>query len=882
MTCSHVIYYGCIQFSSLMHTLLPIDICCNQESLNMIRKLLASIFGTSTSRELKRLQPLVDNINAHEKFIEGLSDDELSRKTIYFREKLAQGASLEDILPESFAVVRETARRKIGQRHFDVQLIGGIVLHQGKIAEMKTGEGKTLTETLPLYLNALTGHSTHLVTPNDYLARRDAEWMSPIYHHLGLSVGVLQNNMNDIERKQAYQSDILYATNSELGFDYLRDNMKFRLTDYVQRDLSYAIVDEVDSILIDEARTPLIISGGTDESSDLYMRINRIIPSLKKDADYEVNEKDRTALLTESGNDKVEQALAIDNLYALENIKLLHHVNQALKAHTLFRRDVDYVVRDNEVLIVDEFTGRILSGRRYSDGLHQALEAKEHVTIERETQTLASITLQNYFRLYKKLAGMTGTAATEAEEFYQIYKLNVVSIPTHLPCIRSDKEDFIFLNQSAKYRAIVEDVKVRYEKGQPVLIGTVAVETSELLSSYLTQTGVPHEVLNAKNHAREAEIIAHAGEAKHITIATNMAGRGTDIKLTEESRLLGGLYVLGTERHESRRIDNQLRGRSGRQGDPGESRFYISLDDELIRIFAGGDNIKKRMAAFGMKEDEVIESSFVSRTIESAQQKVEKRNFETRKHLLEYDDVLNQQRMVIYRYRREILEESDNNTAGLLRDLIAATVEDLPALQTNKRILDEGTYNEIITAIANLTNIEIKDLTSQGISQTNTEQLRSDLINVLLIRYDLMMQGDHTSHIQDAHHWLMLETIDQAWKQHMLNLDRLKEGVGLRQMGQKNPLIEYKREAFDLFEDMMLAVRSEIVHNVFRLDVQKFNKAALEQEREHELHALQFNSAGQSSAQSAPAASTIQRTTVGRNDPCPCGSGLKYKKCHGK
>lgn len=848
----------------------------------MIGKLFASIFGTSNSRELKRLQPILHSINAHEKFIEALSDDELSRKTIYFREKLSQGATLDDILPEAFAVVRETSRRKIGQRHFDVQLLGGIVLHQGKIAEMKTGEGKTLTETLPLYLNALTGQSAHLVTPNDYLARRDAEWMSPIYTHLGLSVGVLQNNMNDIERKQAYQSDILYATNSELGFDYLRDNMKFRLDDYVQRDLNYAIVDEVDSILIDEARTPLIISGGTDESSDLYIRINRIIPSLKKDIDYELNEKDRTTLLTESGNDKVEQALAVANLYALENIKLLHHVNQALKAHTLFRRDVDYVVRDNEVLIVDEFTGRILSGRRYSDGLHQALEAKEGVTIERETQTLASITLQNYFRLYKKLAGMTGTAATEAEEFYQIYKLHVVSIPTHLPCIRSDKEDFIFLSQPAKYKAIVEDIQERYAKGQPVLIGTVAVETSELLSSYLTQAGVPHEVLNAKNHAREAEIVAHAGEAKHITIATNMAGRGTDIKLTEESRALGGLYVLGTERHESRRIDNQLRGRSGRQGDPGESRFYISLDDELIRIFAG-DTLKKRMTGFGMKEDEVIESSFVSRTIESAQQKVEKRNFETRKHLLEYDDVLNQQRMVIYRYRREILEGESNNIEGIVRDLIAATIEDLPALQTSKRIIDEATYNEIIAGISKLTNIEISEFASQGISQTDTEQLRSDLINFLLIRYDLMTQGDRATQIKDAHRWFMLESIDQAWKQHMLNLDRLKEGIGLRQMGQKNPLIEYKREAFGLFEDMMYAVRWEIVHNIFRLDVQQFDQAALEQQREHELHELRLNSAGQSASQEPAAASSAsKRTTAGRNDPCPCGSGLKYKKCHGK
>jgi preprotein translocase subunit SecA len=850
----------------------------------MIGKLFARIFGTSNSRELKRLQPIVQRVNEFEKIIEALSDDELVRKTPYFREKLSQGATLNDILPEAFAVVRETARRKIGQRHFDVQLLGGIVLHEGKIAEMKTGEGKTLTETLPLYLNALTGQSAHLVTPNDYLARRDAEWMGPIYSHLGLTVGTIQNNMNDIERKKAYQSDILYATNSELGFDYLRDNMKFRLSDYAQRDLYYAIVDEVDSILIDEARTPLIISGAADESSDLYVRVNAIIPRLTKDTDYEVNEKDRTVLLTEPGTDKVEQSLSIANLYALENIKLLHHVNQALKAHTLFRRDVDYVVDKHDgVLIVDEFTGRILSGRRYSDGLHQALEAKEGVTIEQETQTLASITLQNYFRLYKKLAGMTGTAVTESEEFYQIYKLTVVSIPTHLPCIRADQDDYIFLTQEAKYKAIVEDVKQRYDKKQPVLIGTVAVESSELLSAYLTQAGIPHEVLNAKNHAREAEIVAHAGEPEHVTIATNMAGRGTDIKLTEESRSHGGLYVLGTERHESRRIDNQLRGRSGRQGDPGESRFYISLEDDLIRIFAG-DTLKNRMARFGMKEDEVIESSFVSKTIESAQQKVEKRNFEMRKHLLEYDDVLNQQREVVYYHRRKILESNDVGMEGLVYEPIVHSIENLPALKTTKH-LDESTYQEVITAVAHLTNIDKNDFVAQGISQTDPQKLRNDLINFLLIRYDLLTQNTLSGeHIREAHRWIMLQAIDQAWKQHMLNLDRLKEGIGLRQMGQKNPLIEYKREAFGLFEDMMHAVQWEIVHHIFRLELEHFDKAALERQREHELHELRLSSAGQSSSRTAPGTTTPapKRATVGRNDPCPCGSGLKYKKCHGK
>lgn len=843
----------------------------------MIGWFLERVFGTNNARQVKAILPIVHQINQLEKVIQPLSDDALRAKTTEFRERIAQGASLEQILPEAFAVVREAARRTIGQRHFDEQLIGGIVLHQGKIAEMKTGEGKTLTETLPLYLNSLTGKGTHLVTPNDYLARRDAEWMGPIYSLLGLTVGVLQNSMNDMDRKKAYQADILYATNSELGFDYLRDNMKFRLSDYVQRDLNYAIVDEVDSILIDEARTPLIISGAADESSDLYLKTNRIMPSLVAKEDYEVNEKDRTVLLTEGGTDKIERALGIDNLYAMENLKLLHHVNQALKAHTLFRRDVEYVVKDNEVLIVDEFTGRMLPGRRYSDGLHQAIEAKEGVTIERESQTLASITLQNYFRLYKKLAGMTGTAVTEAEEFHQIYKLAVISIPTHRPVVRVDSSDLVFLTKRAKYLEIAKDIKTRYDKGQPVLIGTVAVESSELLSALLTQHGIPHEVLNAKNHAREADIIAHAGEAQHITIATNMAGRGTDIKLTDESREKGGLYVLGTERHESRRIDNQLRGRSGRQGDPGESRFYISLEDDLIRIF-DGDRIKKRMERVGMKEDEVIESRLLSRNIENAQEKVEKRNFEMRKHLLEYDDVLNQQRIVIYQFRRNVLESSDT-IAGLIQDLLASIVEDV--VEIKQRSITPEQYQNVIAALSRVVALPESEFQNRGLSQTNTETLRSDLINFLVERYQLMTPSS-PEQMYDAHKWLMLQAIDQAWKQHMLNLDRLKEGIGLRQMGQKNPLIEYKREAFSLFEEMMRSIRWEIVHHIFRLDIRQFDKAALERQREHELNEMHLNSSGADASGVAPATPRAEKSTVGRNDPCPCGSGLKYKKCHGK
>ncbi len=847
----------------------------------MIGWLLTKVFGTSNERALERLRPIVATINRFEKKIEPLSNEALAAKTDYFRERISQGESLEAILPEAFAVVREAARRTIGQRHFDVQLMGGIVLHEGKIAEMKTGEGKTLTETLPLYLNALSGKGVHIVTPNDYLARRDAEWMRPIFEFLKLSVGVLQNTMNDSERKLAYQADILYATNSELGFDYLRDNMKFRLEDYVQRDLQFAIVDEVDSILIDEARTPLIISGAAEQSSDLYVRINRIIPQLKKDVDYEVSEKDRTVLLTETGTDAVEAALNIQSLYAIENIKLLHHVNQALKAHTLYHRDVEYVVRDREVLIVDEFTGRILAGRRYSDGLHQALEAKENVPIERETQTLASITLQNYFRLYKKLAGMTGTAATEAEEFHQIYKLSVVSIPTHVPTIRIDQQDFIFLSHNSKYKAIVEDIKERYAKGQPVLIGTVAVETSELISNVLTAAGIPHEVLNAKNHAREADIIARAGEAKQVTIATNMAGRGTDIKLTPESKQLGGLYVLGTERHESRRIDNQLRGRSGRQGDPGESRFYISLDDTLIRVF-GGDTIKKWMTSAGMKEDEVIEAKQLSKRIAASQERVEKQNFEIRKHLLEYDDVLNQQRIVMYRYRREVLDSTEG-VYGLVRDLIAAALSDLISLKITQNNLTADLYQEIVTATAHVTGIPEEEFVAQGISQRNGEELRSDLINFVTLRYDLALEQNSAAPWHDAQRWLVLQSLDQAWKQHMLNLDRLKEGIGLRQVGQKNPLIEYKREAFGLFEDMMRSVRWDIVYNIFRIDASQFDRATVEREREHELNELQLSSAGQSATSDAPQQlPSVKKSAAGRNDPCTCGSGLKYKKCCGK
>lgn len=845
----------------------------------MITQLIAKIFGTANERELRRLQPIVAKINELEPKMAALKDEEFPLKTNEFREQVAQGRSLDDLLPEAFALVREVGKRKLGQRHFDVQLMGGIVLHEGKIAEMKTGEGKTLTATLPLYLNALSGKGVHLVTVNDYLARRDSEWMAPIYNGLGLTVGALQNSMGDDERKKIYSCDVLYATNSELGFDYLRDNMKFRLEDYVQRDLNYAIVDEVDSILIDEARTPLIISGSSDEEGRLYVDANKAVLRLKKVEDYEVDEKARSTQLTEAGNDRVESFFNVENLYALENLSILHHIEQALKAHALFKRDVDYVVKENEVLIVDEFTGRILPGRRYSDGLHQALEAKEGVKIEKETQTLASITLQNYFRMYKKLAGMTGTAATEAEEFYRIYKLDVVSVPTNVPMIRDDKADLIFLTKNGKYKAIVEDIKERYQKGQPVLIGTVAIETSELLSHILTLSGIPHDVLNAKQHVREAEIVMHAGEPKRITIATNMAGRGTDIKLTPESVEAGGLYILGTERHESRRIDNQLRGRSGRQGDSGESRFYISLEDDLIRIFAG-DTLQKNMKRFGMTEDEAIESKWVSKTIERAQEKVEKQNFEIRKHLLEYDDVLNQQRVVVYDYRREILEGSEQ-IYGLVRDFITKMVQDTIAQYCPKRLLTADQVNEVFEYMTNLTGLELSFFEQAGIGTKNSDEFKKDIINYLLEQYNLFRKGlqDDTM-TQEAEKWLMLETIDHAWKRHMLNLDHLKEGISLRSWGQKNPLIEYKKEAFAMFQDMMSSIRADIVHHIFHLNLERFNQYELEAKREKELEQLNLIGGDDSGGSTKP----IQRTEekVGRNDPCPCGSGKKYKKCCGR
>lgn len=843
----------------------------------MVTQFLTKIFGSANDRTVQKLQLIVNKINALEPFIEKLSDEELKNKTIEFKQAIANGKHLDEVLPEAYAVAREASKRTLGMRPFDVQLMGAIILHQGKVAEMKTGEGKTLTATLALYLNALSGKGAHLVTVNDYLARRDSENNRSLYEFLGLTVGVITHDMPDHDRKDQYKKDILYITNNELGFDYLRDNMKFRYEDYVQRDLNFAIVDECDSILIDEARTPLIISGSAYRSSDLYKVAQSVVYNLEKGKDYEVDEKARTVQLTEEGHDKVEARLNIKNLYAVENVNILHHIMQALRANALFRVDVDYVIRDGEVLIVDEFTGRILSGRRYSDGLHQAIEAKEGVKIEQESQTLASITLQNFFRMYQKLSGMTGTAMTEAEEFQKIYNLDVVSVPTNRPMVREDKNDLIFLSERAKFKEIVKDVKERHKKGQPVLIGTIAVEKSEALSKVLSQEGITHEVLNAKQHAREADIIVSAGQPGHVTIATNMAGRGTDIKLHPNSVAAGGLYVLGTERHESRRIDNQLRGRSGRQGDAGESRFYISLEDELIRIFSG-DSMKRYMEKAGMQEDEQIESGTVSKLIEHSQEKVEKQNFEIRKHLIEYDDVLNQHRKVIYSLRQNILK----NVQGfndIIHDFIFDVVSDLVGVYCQDFKIDHTQAQNIIDAFAMDIDVDAKKIEISKFSLVNTDEFEKDFVQYLFSWYQENKSKIDSKMIENAEKWIMLETIDQAWKQHMINIDHLKEGIGLRGWGQKNPLIEYKREAYSMFEEMMKQIKVDIVRHIFHIKPEAFDQQKLIERRERELDDMKMTSADDSKSETNNSSTRREEDKVGRNEPCACGSGKKSKKC---
>jgi preprotein translocase subunit SecA len=887
----------------------------------MVGTILRKFFGTKNDRELKRLWPLVEQITSLEAKVTNLSDEQLRDQTEEFKRRLQAGETLDDILPESFAVVREVSRRRLKMRHFDVQMLGGIVLHEGKIAEMKTGEGKTLVATLPVYLNALEDKGVHVITVNDYLAKRDTQWMGPIYGSLGLSIGVIQHDSSFIydptyfstdkrldflkpcSRKEAYLADITYGTNNEFGFDYLRDNMKYDISDYCQRELNYAIVDEVDSILIDEARTPLIISGPSEESTDKYYKIDRIIPKLQKDADYTIDEKARTAILTEEGNIKVERLLGVGNLYDPANIELVHHVLQALKAHTLFKRDVDYIIKDGEVIIVDEFTGRLMPGRRWSDGLHQAVEAKEDVKIESENQTLATITFQNYFRMYKKLAGMTGTADTEAEEFAKIYNLEVVVVPTNEPMIRVDYPDTVYNTEKAKFNAAIKEIEELHQKGQPVLVGTVSIENSEVLSHLLKKKDIPHSVLNAKYHEREAEIVAQAGRSSAITIATNMAGRGTDIVLggnpeglareylkdkkdyTEDDFQqaiskarevcsndrdkvvsLGGLHILGTERHEARRIDNQLRGRTGRQGDSGSSRFYLSLEDDLMRIF-GSDRISGLMNRLGMEEDIPIENKIVTKAIENAQKRVEAHNFDIRKHLLEYDDVMNKQRKEIYSFRKELLQ-GDN-----LKDRIFSMIDEVVDEMINIYCSEEKHGEEwdlkgLSDAVYGIFSIV------PNVTPSDSNSLREALSLQIRDAYERKESEIGSEMLRYIEKILLLQVVDSQWKDHLLAMDHLKEGIGLRGYGQRDPLAEYKKEAFEMFADLTGRMSTEVLSRLFKIQVQKQETIRSEPVKQAQLN---YNR-----GEATSAVQTVRRgKKVGRNEPCPCGSGKKFKKCCG-
>jgi preprotein translocase subunit SecA len=959
----------------------------------MIDATLAKIFGTRNEREIKRLRPLVAAINDLEPGLQQLSETELAQKTVDFKQRVANGEPLDDLLIESFAVCREAGRRVLNMRHFDVQLIGGTVLHRGRIAEMRTGEGKTLVATLPVYLNALEGKGVHVVTVNDYLAKRDAEWMGRIYKFLGMSVGIIVHDLDDQERRANYAADITYGTNNEYGFDYLRDNMKFRLEDCAQRGHNFAIVDEVDSILVDEARTPLIISGPSEESTDKYYKINRIIPRLVRGeeikgkepgesyttGDYTVDEKHRSAALTEEGIAKVEKLLGCGNLYQPENWSTLHHVQQALKALVLFQRDKDYLVQEGQVIIVDEFTGRVMPGRRWSDGLHQAIEAKENVKIERENQTLATITFQNYFRLYKKLAGMTGTAETEAAEFEKTYKLDVMVIPTNRVMVRKEFQDMVYRTEEEKFRNAAKEIQTLHEKGQPVLVGTISVEKSERLAGLLKKMGVRHEVLNAKNHEREAFIIAQAGRKGAVTVSTNMAGRGTDILLGGNPEFLtkeylkkqnkdpdlyqtspagspertewdqvfsrfreetasehdevvasGGLHVLGTERHESRRIDNQLRGRAGRQGDPGSSRFYLSLQDDLMRIF-GGERMQNLMLRLGMEEDVPIESGLITKRIAAAQEAVEAQHFASRKHLLEYDDVMNKQRQAVYGMRRQLLEGTDQTERikDIIQGIVASFVDARCPEKTHVTEYDlTGLQSDVLSQFG--VKIDLEEL--NGLLKQEIEDHINDLLERRFKEKEELIGPEY---MHEAERMIMLNVIDSQWKDHLLSMDHLKEGIGLRGYGQKDPLIEYKKESFDLFQDMMDRIEDETIRFLFFLQVttgpppgesgggpgglpnrpkpvlpfpdedeededeeegeEALVSASAEQRRaaqsnvedftrniqrkkDKEMAALQFVGGSGTATENKQA---VSEKKAGRNDPCPCGSGKKYKKCHG-
>jgi preprotein translocase subunit SecA len=829
--------------------------------------LLKNIFGNYNDREIKKLSKIVEVINNLEPEISSLTDVQLKAKTGEFRERLDRGAALDDILPEAFAVVRETAKRTLGMRHFDVQILGGIVLHQGRIAEMKTGEGKTLVATLPAYLNALEGKGVHIVTVNDYLAKRDSQWMGEVYRFLGLEVGLIIHGLDFQERKKAYNAHITYGTNNEFGFDYLRDNMVLNKEHMVQRELNYAIIDEVDSILIDEARTPLIISGQTEQSTDIYYNFARFVPRLKRDVDYTVDEKAHSVVLTEEGIAKAERFLNIDNLYDERYMELAHHLNQALKAHALMKRDRDYVVKDGQVIIVDEFTGRLMFGRRYSEGLHQAIEAKEGVRVERESQTLATITFQNYFRMYKKLAGMTGTAATEEEEFRKIYGLDVVVIPTNEPMIRKDYPDVVYKTEAGKFKAVVEEIIQCHSKGQPVLVGTVSIEKSELLSEMLRKRGIPHQVLNAKHHEKEAEIIAKAGQRGMVTIATNMAGRGTDIVLGDGVAELGGLHIIGTERHESRRIDNQLRGRAGRQGDPGSSRFYVSLEDDLMRLF-GGDNIKNIMERLGMDDDQPIEHPLITRSIENAQKRVEARNFDIRKHVLEYDDVMNKQREVIYSQRRKVLEGENlkQSILVMIEEVISNMVDTYcvegvhPEEWDLKGLIE---YAEDIFLPRNSFRIDNPE-------EVTREELKQRLVEKALALYELREKELGSDTMREFERVITLKIVDKKWMDHIDAMDQLRQGIGLRAYGQRDPVMEYKFEGYEMFKAMIRSIQEDTVKYLFKAQVQNIPQRHQVVQRVSE------------SQENTGRKEPVRNQKVGRNDPCPCGSGKKYKKCCGR
>jgi preprotein translocase subunit SecA len=850
-----------------------------------LANLLTKILQMGEGRRVKELQKNVVTVSALEPEMEKLSDDELRAKTDEFRERLAKGETLDDVLHEAFAVVREASKRTLEMRPFDVQVMGGIVLHQGKIAEMKTGEGKTLAATMPVYLNALSSKGVHVVTVNDYLARRDANWMGVIYEFLGLSIGLIQDYMGFEERKVAYAADVTYGTNAQFGFDYLRDNIATSADHLVQRDLNYAIVDEVDSILIDEARTPLIISGMPESAADTYYRFASIMPRLKAGDDYEVDEKKRQVAPTESGVEKVEKALGVENLYDDVNTNLVNHLNQALRAHTLFHKDIEYIVRDGEVLIVDEFTGRVLEGRRYSEGLHQAIEAKEGVAIKEENQTVATITIQNYFRQYDKLAGMTGTAATEADEFMHTYKMGVVSVPTHMPMIREDKDDFVYSTKNAKYNAVVEDITERHQKGQPILVGTVSVEVSEHLSTMLKGCGIKHEVLNAKQHEREAEIIAFAGEKGSVTLATNMAGRGTDIKLGEGVTELGGLYVLGTERHEARRIDNQLRGRSGRQGDPGESRFYLSFEDDLLRRF-GGQRMQAVIERIGLEEDVPIEAGMVSGSVRRAQEQVENQNFQTRKRILEYDDVLNKQREVIYAMRRDILMGEKVDTWEYVEEILS----DVVGQYVSENIYPENWDIETLSAEINrfypsqidFLSIDVENLSSEEVLEMVLEDAAARLEErkaeweerTAELQKRGLIRTDGVDSFEEAERRTLLSIVDSRWREHLYDMDNLREGIGWRGLGQRDPLVEYKREGFDMFQDTVQGLKEDYVTYIYRIENVKLRE-------EPEVQQLSY-SGGTEEPNPRPKSPRKSAHKIGRNDPCPCGSGKKFKKCHGR